>query len=37
MSLPTAEEITNLYLYGVKTKPDNISDNNLIRITVTVH
>jgi hypothetical protein len=31
MSLPTAEEITNLYLYGVKTKPDNISDNNLIR------
>lgn len=34
MSLSTAEEITNLYLYGVKTKPGNFVDNNLIRSNV---
>ena len=31
MSLLTAEEVTNLYLYGSKTKPTNLADNDLIR------
>ena len=31
MSLPTAEEMTNLFLYGQKTKPSNLLDENLIR------
>jgi|GEM_PF-4432662 len=30
MSLLTAEEVTNLYLYGSKIKPDNIENENLI-------
>lgn len=31
MSLLTAAEITNLYLYGNKTKPENIESESLIR------
>ncbi len=31
MSLLTAEEVTNLYLYGSKTKPADIENENLIR------
>lgn len=31
MSLLTAQEVTNLYLYGSKTKPTDLSDSNLIR------
>ncbi|WP_156912715.1 hypothetical protein [Methylocaldum szegediense] len=31
MSLPTAKEITQLYLYGVKLTPHNLVDDALIR------
>ncbi|MBU2714413.1 hypothetical protein, partial [Zooshikella harenae] len=31
MSLPTVEEMTNLYLYGEKTTPSDLSDESLIR------
>ena len=31
MSLLTAEEVTNLYLYGNKTKPADIETETLIR------
>jgi hypothetical protein len=31
MSFLTAEEITNLYLYGTPTTPVNLSDESLIR------
>lgn len=31
MSLPTAKEVTNLYLYGQKTTPNNLVDDSLIR------
>src|SRR5690606_32383421 len=31
MALPTAEEITNLYLYGTRTKPANLLDPSLFR------
>jgi len=34
MSLPTAEEITNLYLYGSKVKPANILDDSLIQTAI---
>lgn len=38
MSLPTAEEITNLFLYGQLTKSTNFLDENLIRpINATTH
>ena len=31
MSIKTAEEITNLYLYGTTTAPVNLADESLIR------
>ena len=31
MANPTVQEITNLYLYGTKTTPENLVDENLIR------
>jgi hypothetical protein len=31
MSLPTAEEVTNLYLYGQKTTPSDLLSDQLIR------
>ncbi|WP_148261958.1 hypothetical protein [Methylomonas methanica] len=31
MNILTAEEITNLYLYGTSTTPGNIADESLIR------
>jgi len=31
VSLPTAEEITNLYLYGSQVKPADVLSGNLIR------
>ena len=31
MSLPTIEEITNLYLFGQKTKPTDLLNDELIR------
>jgi Ca2+-binding RTX toxin-like protein len=31
MPLPTAKEVTNLYLYGQKTTPNNLVDDSLIR------
>ncbi|MDR3054547.1 MAG: hypothetical protein LBU53_03990 [Zoogloeaceae bacterium] len=30
MTLPTAEEVTNMFLYGVETKPTNILDSALL-------
>lgn len=37
MSLFTAEEMTNLYLYGVTTTPSNLADDSIIRPTGTTH
>lgn len=31
MSLPTIQQITNLYLYGTSTTPQNLFDDSLIR------
>jgi hypothetical protein len=31
MAILTAKEITNYYLYGTKSTPQNLVDSNLIR------
>lgn len=31
MTLPTAEEVTNLYLYGQSTRPSDLTSDSLIR------
>jgi hypothetical protein len=30
MTLPTAEEVTNLYLYGSRSRPANLLDPSLL-------
>ena len=36
MSLPTIEEITNLYLYGRLAKPSNLTSDSLLRVDVPI-
>jgi hypothetical protein len=32
MSLPTIEEITNFYLYGISAKPDDFESDEILRV-----